>query len=139
MADSNKQHRREYIAAHWLVEITSLGLVHYPWRQSLWEGMKGRTMKTFSNKTNSLRSGQDSQAIQTCNCKVKRFKSVIWHDDGSSGYTLGRAVYTVTMLIICVIFKCILQNRDYHYALSACSTSDMVTMRPDVQSLSPLA
>jgi len=48
-------------------------------------------MYTFSNKTYSLLSGQDSQAIQVCYCKVIRFKSVRWHDDGSSEHTLGYA------------------------------------------------
>jgi len=44
---------------------------------------------TLSNKTYSLLSGQDSQAIQACYCKVIRFKLVRWHDDGSSEHTLG--------------------------------------------------
>ena len=41
-------------------------------------------INTFSNKTYSLLSGQVFQAIQACNCKAIRFKSVRWHDDGSS-------------------------------------------------------
>ena len=36
-----------------------------------------------------LLSCQYSQAIQACNCNVMWFKSVRWHDDGSSGHTLG--------------------------------------------------
>ena len=38
-----------------------------------------------------LLSCQYSQAIQACNCNVMWFKSVRWHDDGSSGHTLGCA------------------------------------------------
>jgi len=49
-------------------------------------------MNTFSTKTYSLLSGQDSQAIQACYCKVIWFKSVRWHDDGCSGHTLGGAL-----------------------------------------------
>jgi len=30
-------------------------------------------LNTFNNKTYSLLSGQDSQAIQACNCNVIRF------------------------------------------------------------------
>jgi len=32
-------------------------------------------------------SGQNSEAIQACNCKDIWFKSVRWHDDGSSEHT----------------------------------------------------
>jgi len=46
-------------------------------------------LNTFSNKTYSLMSGQESQAIQACHCNVIRFKLVRWHDGGSSEHTLG--------------------------------------------------
>jgi len=54
-------------------------------------------LNTFSSKTYSLLSGQDSEAIQACNCKVIWFKSVSWHDGGSSEHKLRYApasVYT---------------------------------------------
>jgi len=42
-----------------------------------------------SNKTYSLLSDQYFQAIKACNRKVMLCESVRWHNDGSSGYTLG--------------------------------------------------
>ena len=43
-------------------------------------------LNILSTKTYS-RSNQDSQAIQAWNCKFIRFKSVRWHDEGSSKHT----------------------------------------------------
>jgi len=52
-------------------------------------------LNTFSNKTYSLLSGQDYQAIQACNCKDIRFKLVRWHDDRP--IIMPSNLYTVLM------------------------------------------
>ena len=49
-------------------------------------------LNTISNKTYSLLSGQDSQAIQACNCKDIQFKSVRYHNDRSPEHILGYAM-----------------------------------------------
>ena len=49
------------------------------------KGLHNDTLwKTFSYKTNSLLPSPYSQDIQACNCKVKLFKAVRWHDGGYS-------------------------------------------------------